>query len=108
MFHQPTTLEERLGIAEEMCTKLDLDIPTLIDGMDNAVGAAYAAWPDRLYLVGRNGRIAYKGGPGPMGFKPQELEQAIRKELGLKPLASDSRSTKSRTPTRRGGRRPRP
>ena len=28
-------------------------------------------------LVGENGNIAYAGGPGPWGFKPEELEQAI-------------------------------
>jgi len=71
-----------------MCTKLELDIPTLIDGLDDAVGKAYSAWPDRLYVVGADGRIAYKGKPGPFGFKPEELEVAIREELGL-PSQSD-------------------
>jgi hypothetical protein len=33
--------------------------------------------PDRLYLLDRGGRVAYKGGRGPMGFKPGELEQSI-------------------------------
>ena len=33
--------------------------------------------PDRLYLIDRDGRIAYKGGRGPMGFKPGELEQSV-------------------------------
>ena len=50
--------------------------------MDNKVNRAYAAAPDRLYLVARDGTIAYRGGPGPFGFKPAELEAAIRKELG--------------------------
>ena len=38
---------------------------------------AYAALPDRLYLIDAEGRIAYKSGQGPMGFKPEELEAAI-------------------------------
>jgi hypothetical protein len=33
--------------------------------------------PDRLYLIDRTGRVAYKGGRGPFGFKPPELGQAI-------------------------------
>jgi len=41
----------------------------------------YAGWPDRLYLIGKNGRIAFKGGPGPKGFLPAELEAAIKAEL---------------------------
>jgi hypothetical protein len=29
------------------------------------------------YLVDRQGKIAYKSGRGPFGFKPAELEQAL-------------------------------
>jgi hypothetical protein len=32
-------------------------------------------------LVDRGGRIAYKGQPGPVGFRPAELEAAIRTVL---------------------------
>jgi cytochrome oxidase Cu insertion factor (SCO1/SenC/PrrC family) len=61
---------------------LDLDpIPALIDDLDDAVSTAYAAWPDRLYLIDRDGRIAYHGGRGPFGFDPEELEQAILRQL---------------------------
>lgn len=81
-FKQPTNKEERKGVAKTMCTKLELSMPTLIDGLDDAVGKAYSGWPDRLYLVGKDGKIAYKGGPGPRGFQPAELEAAIRQVLG--------------------------
>ena len=52
-------------------------IPTLVDEMDDAVMTAYAAWPDRLYLVGLEGEVVYAGGIGPFGFKPDELKEAI-------------------------------
>lgn len=81
LFKQPTTLEERTEVADKMCEVLDLKLPAVIDGLDDAVNNAYSAWPDRLYLVGRDGTIAYKGGPGPSGFKPEELKTAIEKEL---------------------------
>jgi Iodothyronine deiodinase len=55
-------------------------MPVLIDGLDDAVARAYGAWPDRLYLIGRDGRIAFQGGEGPFGFKPDELEAAIESE----------------------------
>jgi hypothetical protein len=33
--------------------------------------------PDRMYVVGRDGRVVYKGGRGPFGFNPDEMEQAL-------------------------------
>lgn len=83
---EPVTLRERRAVANLCMTRLALEpIPALVDRMDNAVDEAWAAAPDRLYLVGRDGRVAYRGGPGPFGFKPDELEAAIRRELGLDP-----------------------
>ncbi len=80
----PVTIAERNAVASVCMTRLALDpMPSLVDDMDDAVGTDYAAHPDRLYLVGKDGRIAFDGGPGPMGFKPDELEAAIRRELGL-------------------------
>jgi hypothetical protein len=60
---------------------LKLSVPTVIDGDDNGVNKAYAGWPDRLYVVGTDGRIAYQGGPGPGGFKPAEVEGWLQKNL---------------------------
>ena len=37
--------------------------------------------PERLYLVGSDGRVAYKGGIGPMFFRPDEWESAIERYL---------------------------
>jgi len=53
-----------------------------VDGIDNAVASAYGGWPDRLYLISPDGRIAFEGGEGPFGFKPEELGLAIEDELG--------------------------
>jgi alkylhydroperoxidase family enzyme len=33
--------------------------------------------PSRLYLIDRAGKVAYKSGRGPFGFKPAELEQSL-------------------------------
>jgi len=56
---------------------MDISIPTLIDDMTNEVNEAYAAHPDRLYFIDDAGAIAYRSGPGPFGFKPDEFEDAI-------------------------------
>jgi hypothetical protein len=33
--------------------------------------------PARLYVIDSKGKVAYKGGRGPFGFKPGEMEQAL-------------------------------
>lgn len=77
----PTNAFERFQVANTCVANLKISIPTLIDDMENTTAAAYKGHPDRLYLVGRDGKIAFRGGPGPMGFKPEELETAIKAEL---------------------------
>jgi type I thyroxine 5'-deiodinase len=74
---EPATTEERLAVATACAAGLKMAMPMAVDGLDNAVASAYGGWPDRLYLVRRDGRIAYQGGEGPFGFKPAELEAAI-------------------------------
>lgn len=53
--------------------------------MENSTDLGYYALPDRLYLVGRNGRIVYRGAPGPWGFVAAELEKAIEEYLRAEP-----------------------
>jgi hypothetical protein len=54
-----------------------MTMPLLVDELDDRVGHAYSGMPDRLYLIDQDGNVAYKGGRGPFGFKPGELEQSI-------------------------------
>ena len=77
----PTTIEERRSAARQCESAVLHGSPTLVDEMDDAVNTAYAAWPDRLYLVGLHGKVAYAGGIGPFGFKSAELKKAMDKYL---------------------------
>jgi len=80
----PVSQEERNAVATVCTAKLELgDMPTLVDDMADTANSAYSGWPDRLYLIGLGGKITYQGGPGPFGFSPDELDAAIRAELGL-------------------------
>jgi hypothetical protein len=76
------TPAERTEAAGTCALKLGLELPAVIDGQDDAVERAYTGWPDRLYVIGVDGRIAYKSAAGPFGFKPEALEPVLRKEIG--------------------------
>ena len=81
LYVQPTTLEARTEVASACALRLDLTMPVLIDDLENSTDKKYYALPDRLYLVGRDGRIVYRGLPGPFGFIAAELEKAIERYL---------------------------
>ena len=67
---QHRTLDDRFAAAREGVRRLGLTLLVLVDGMDDAASHAFAAWPERLYVADREGRIAYVGGPGPFEFDP--------------------------------------
>jgi hypothetical protein len=73
----PKTIEERRRVAGTCEAAMRYGIRTYVDEMDDAVMNAYAAWPDRLYLVGLDGRVVYAGSRGPWGFRPGLLKKAI-------------------------------
>lgn len=77
----PKSAAERGEVAVACSVRFELDLPVLIDGVDDEVGRRYGGWPDRLYLIGVDGTIAYQGGEGPSGFRVEELEAAIEREL---------------------------
>jgi hypothetical protein len=54
-----------------------MSMPLLVDEIDDRVGHAYSGMPDRLYIIDRDGRVVYKSGRGPRGFKPAEMEQSL-------------------------------
>jgi hypothetical protein len=64
-------------VAARCSAALEISMPLLVDGIDGEVDEAYAAFPDRLYVIDSRGRVAYKGGRGPFGFDPRELETAL-------------------------------
>ena len=79
IFNQPRKWNERQTVAQACCTKLNLSIPCVVDTIDNSVDNLYAAWPERIFVIDRTGRVAYAGRQGPWGFKPEEVERALRR-----------------------------
>ena len=85
-----TTKEERVAAAGMCVTKLGIKLPALIDDPDNRVERAYTGWPDRLYVIDRSGRVAYKSAAGPFGFKPADVAASLKQLLP----AEDSSATR--------------
>ncbi len=71
------TIEDRFTAAREGVERLGLTLPVLVDQMDDAVSNAFAAWPERIYVVDVDGRIADVGGPGPFEFDPDAAAAVI-------------------------------
>lgn len=78
VFLSPKNAGERSDLAQSCVRRLGLRFPAVVDTMDNRTEQAYTGWPDRIYLIDRDGKIVYKSRPGPFGFHPMELEQALK------------------------------
>ena len=79
VFASPKNEEERAFIAGACVRKLGIKFPAVLDEFGNSTEQAYTGWPDRIYLIDGNGRIAFKTKPGPFGFKPDDLAAALTK-----------------------------
>jgi hypothetical protein len=74
---QPKSNMQRGEVATQCHDLLEMSMPVLVDGVDDRVGRAYSGMPDRLYVVDREGKVAFKSGRGPFWFNPGEMEQAL-------------------------------
>ena len=76
-FKQPTTAAERAEVCEQFRKRLKPGMTVVVDDLSDPAGSAYSGMPARLYVIDAKGRVAYKSGRGPFGFKPGEMEQAL-------------------------------
>ncbi len=74
---QPQNFAERKAVAQQCYAKLKYSMPLLVDEINDPVGHAYSGMPARLYVIDADGKVTYKGGRGPFGFKSGEMEQAL-------------------------------
>jgi len=95
---QPKTTEARHLAASACCQSLQLSMPLLVDTIDDQVNRSYSGFPDRLYLLDRAGKVIYKGGRGPFGYKPRELEQSLLMYLLDEPATAAAASAESPPP----------
>jgi len=99
-YAQPRTLSDRLAIANDFAKRFKYPLPFGVDDMLNAANNAYAAWPERLYIIDENGRIAYRGGMGPFNYHPAEVRAWLANRYGevkhpeVKPAPSEKEPEK--------------
>jgi len=77
LFRSPTTDAEREQVAGACVRNLHIAMPALIDSLSNRVEQQYTGWPDRIYLIGTDGRVRLKTEPGPFGFDAKKLSSAL-------------------------------
>ena len=51
LFATPQSFEDRAGIGALCVKDLKIDLPMVVDEIDNRTERAYTAWPDRLYVI---------------------------------------------------------
>jgi type I thyroxine 5'-deiodinase len=79
LVEDPITDLERLEVAGRCRDDLELPMPILVDRVDDKVSRTYGAWPDRLFVIGKDGKVAYAGAQGPRGFDPEAWATAIER-----------------------------
>ena len=76
-FDQPKTLEGRIKIAAENAERLHGNIPLVVDSIENDAATKFAAWPERLWVIGADGNIGFKGDIGPDGYLPEKVREYL-------------------------------
>lgn len=56
----PTTLEERVRLAEKVAREISIGLPVAVDDIDNKVSLAYGGLANAGYIIGQDGRVFYK------------------------------------------------
>ena len=82
LFATPRSFDERAEVGATCVKDLKIDLPMVVDEIDNRTERAYTAWPDRLYVIDGAGRITYKSAPGPFGFKIEPVAKALEALAG--------------------------
>ena len=90
--NQATTFGERCAVAFDLLDDKKLSISTIVDDMDNSVNEAYSAFPDRIFVVDVDGKIAIAADRGPWGFEPAIKD--VRNWLDERRVATQKPATK--------------
>lgn len=74
----------RAANAEHCRKELEFAFPIAIDTMEDATARRWSGWPERLFVISKEGRVLYTGDQGPFGFNPGgEYKGFDGKKLGV-------------------------
>ena len=79
LLHDPKTLGERRQVCSDCVKTLGIKFPALVDTLEDVAERSYAGWPDRMYVIDADGKIAYKGDTGPQGFRVGDVTAFLEK-----------------------------
>ena len=78
IYDEPTTDEERTEVASACQIALDIEMPMLVDRIDNDVEEKYVGLPMRQFLIDAGGGVVYAGDKGPFGWDDEAFEEALK------------------------------
>ena len=76
------SFDERRDAAALCSRSTESGFPILVDTMDDRTAVEYAAWPERLFVIDKGGRVAYAGKQGPWGYYPVKRMQPFKGRMG--------------------------
>jgi hypothetical protein len=79
---QHRTIEERMSSANVLKSE-GLVGELVVESMKNRSADLYASQPERLYVI-LDGKIVFKGGLGPMDYRPEAVRKWINEHQSFK------------------------
>ena len=73
------TLAERQAAAQTCAKTIAFSPPVLLDDLNNTVTIRYHAHPTRLFLIAKNGTVAFAAKPGPFKTDLNAFAKALEK-----------------------------
>lgn len=96
----PRTLDERIALARRFRAEVPGKIRVLIDPLDNPTAKTYGELPNFAYVIGADGRVAFKQG----WAAARDVERELQRLTGERPTAAAPPDLSLLAAARRGGK----
>ena len=75
------TFEQKRGYAASCVRKLKIPYAAAVDRLDDGTEKAYIAWPSRVYLVDKQGKVAFNTVLDELNFDASRLDSALQSAI---------------------------